>query len=237
VGVAVHRNPELDEREDVFRDRADGGRALAAMLAELELDDPVVLAVPAGGVPVAVEIARAHRWPLDVAVVSKVLIPWNTEAGYGAVAWDGTVRLDEGFVRRLGLDEATTRDGVQQTQQKVERRKRRLRGGEGAPEVRGRTAILVDDGLASGSTMRVAVEATRRGGAARVVVAVPTGHASAVERLAREADEVVCANVRARTPYGVASAYERWQDVPEVMADELLRPFRARDRPWAGPGR
>ncbi|HJL14472.1 MAG TPA: phosphoribosyltransferase family protein [Sandaracinaceae bacterium LLY-WYZ-13_1] len=229
----MRRIRSLDERERVFADRQEAGARLAPLLEALGLDDPVLLAIPAGGVPVAVAVARATGWPLDVAVVSKVTLPWNTEAGYGAVAWDGTVRLNDALVRRVGLDEETTREGIARTRTKVERRKRRLRGGEGAPEVAGRTAVLVDDGLASGFTMRVAVEATRREGAARVVVAVPTGHAGAVERLAALADELVCANVRRRTPYAVAAAYERWQDVPEVVADELLRPFRERAGPWA----
>jgi predicted phosphoribosyltransferase len=191
------------------------------------------LAIPAGGVPVAVEIARATGWSLDVAVVSKITLPWNSEAGYGAVAYDGTVRLNEPFLAQLGMAREQITAGIAQTRIKVERRKRRLRGGDGMPVVEGCTAILVDDGLASGFTMEVAVEAVRRQGAARVVVAAPTGHDKAVQRLAECADDVVCANVRSSLPFAVADAYERWQDVPEVLADELLRPFRARDRPWA----
>ncbi len=200
------------------------------MLRALDPIDPVILAVPAGGVPVAVEIARATGWPLDVAVASKVTLPWNMEAGYGAVAWDGTARIDED--RAGGLDRETIEEGLAKTRAKVARRVRRLRG-PGAMELSGRTGILVDDGLASGVTMEVAVEALRHAGAARVSVAVPTGHEAAVQRIGRRADELVCANVRSGLPYAVADAYERWQDVPEVVADELLRPFRAEDRPWA----
>jgi putative phosphoribosyl transferase len=229
--VVVHRRSELDERAPVFADRADAGRAVASMLRDLNLVDPVVLAVPAGGVPVAVEIARANAWPLEVAVVSKITLPWNTEAGYGAVAFDGTVRLDASFVAAVGLDQSHVDEGIAKTRTKVERRVRRLSGG--VPHVAGRTAILVDDGLASGMTMEVAVAAVRALGASCVVVAVPTAHARAVERLGARVDHVVCPNIRSRTPYGVADAYERWQDVPEVVADELLRPFRSRERPWA----
>jgi putative phosphoribosyl transferase len=231
--MAVHRLPRLNEKSPAFPDRRAAGQALVPLLTELELDNPIVLAVPAGGVPVAVEIARATKWPLDVAVVSKITLPWTTEAGYGAVAYDGTVRLNDPLVAQLGLDRETIASGIAKTRTKVERRKRRLRGGEGVPAVAGCTAILVDDGLASGFTMELAVEAVRRQGAVRVVVAVPTGHDSAVRRVAERADEVVCANVRSSLPFAVADAYERWQDVPEVLADELLRPFRARDRPWA----
>ncbi len=234
--MAISRSAELDERTGVFVDRAAAGRFLADMLRDLATpeEQPTVLAIPAGGVPVAVAIARATGWTLDVAVVSKITLPWNTEAGYGAIAFDGSVRLNDRLVAEVGLDEATIADGVARTRAKVERRARRLRGGGGAPQVAGRTAILVDDGLASGVTMEVAVDAVRAAGATSLWVAVPTGHADAVRRLAERADEVVCANVRSSTPYAVADAYEAWSDVPEVVADELLRPFRAVDRPWAG---
>jgi predicted phosphoribosyltransferase len=231
--VAIHRLTSLDDRSPVFPDRAAAGRAIVPLLTALELESPIVLAVPAGGVPVAVEIARATRWPLDVAVVSKITLPWNTESGYGAVAYDGTIRLNDSLLAHLELDRETIAAGVAQTRAKVERRKRRLRGGDGVPAVASRTAILVDDGLASGFTMEVAVEAVRRQGAARVLIAVPTGHDSAVRRLLERADEVICANVRSSLPFAVADAYNRWHDVPEVLADELLRPFRARDKPWA----
>lgn len=231
--VAIHHSKELDERAPVFADRAAAGRKLAKMLRQLDLRDPVVLAIPAGGVPVAVEIARATGWPLDVAVASKVTLPWDTEAGYGAVAFDGTVELNHELIAQVGLDRNTIADGIAKTRTKVERRMRRLRGGNGAPDVAERDAILVDDGVASGVTMEVCIAALRKRGAARVIVAVPTGHAEAVERLGAIADEVVCANLRSRVPFAVADAYERWQDVPEVVADELLRPFRERDTPWA----
>ncbi len=231
--VAFHHTKERDEREEVFEDRADAGRVLAALLRELDPPDPLVLAIPAGGVPVAVEIARANGWPLDVAVANKITLPWNPEAGYGAIAWDGPVRIDERRAAAAGLDRETIEEGQAKTRAKVRRRVRRLRGEGEGPDVKSKSAILVDDGLASGITMEVAIAALRHARAAKVIVAVPTGHADAVRRMARLADEVVCANVRSRLPYAVADAYVRWQDVPEVVADELLRPFRAHDRPWA----
>lgn len=234
--MALHRRAALDEREDVFRDRAEGGVALAEMLLELAPRDPVVVAIPAGGVPVAVPVAERTGWPLDVAVVNKITLPWNTEAGYGALAFDGTLRLHHALIREVGLDRAQVDEGIAHTRVKVERRVRRLRGEGGAPQVRERTAILVDDGLASGFTMHVALLAVRACGAGRVIVAAPTGHEAACQRLAKEAHEVVCPNVRAGLPFAVANAYERWQSVPEVVADELLRPFRARDGRWAAEG-
>jgi predicted phosphoribosyltransferase len=235
VGIVRLVDPDLTDRLEVFADRARAGRALARLLRGLDLVDPVVLAIPAGGVPVAVEIARARGWPLDVAVVSKITLPWNTEAGYGAVAFDGSCLLNDALVAEVGLSAEAVREGTAKTRAKVERRMRRLRGGGGVPDVAGRAAVLVDDGLASGFTMRAAVGAVRAANAAQVVIAVPTGHARAVGLLEPLADALVCANVRGGASFAVADAYERWHDVPEVWADELLRPFRDRDGPWAEP--
>jgi len=230
---------DLSDREDVFRDRAHAGEVLAEMIGEHlathEAERPVVLAVPAGGVPVAVEIARRCQLPLDVAVVSKITLPWNTEAGYGAIAFDLSVHLNEALIQEVSLTEAQMREGEEKTRAKVERRMKRLRGRGGVPDVAGRTAILVDDGLASGFTMQAAVTAVRGAGASEVIVAVPTGHVDAVQRMSALADEVVCPNVRRETPFAVANAYQRWHDVLEVVADEALRPFRDRDGPWAEP--
>lgn len=208
---------------------------LAALLRERDLADPVVLAIPAGGVPIAAEIARRLELPLDVAVVSKITLPWNSEAGYGAIAFDGSVHLNERLIAQLPLTPEQIRDGEERTRARVERRMRRLRGGGGVPDVAGRTVILVDDGLASGFTMKAAISAVRGAGAASVIVAVPTGHLDAVARMEALSEVVVCPNVRRGTPYAVADAYERWHDVPEVVADEALRPFRDRDAPWAEP--
>jgi predicted phosphoribosyltransferase len=235
----VIRRDELSEREDVFRDRAHAGEVLASMVSELlaarELADPVVLAVPAGGVPVAVEIAKRCALPLDVAVVSKITLPWNTEAGYGAIAFDGSVHLNQALIDAVSLTDAQIAEGIAKTKTRVERRMKRLRGRGGVPDVAGRAAFIVDDGLASGFTMRAAVSAVRGAGASEVIVAVPTGHVDAVKKMDALADEVLCANVRSNTPFAVANAYERWHDVPEVLADEALRPFRDRDGPWAEP--
>jgi putative phosphoribosyl transferase len=235
--VPIHDRGDLRGRLDLFRDRAHAGEVLATLLAEAipGLRDAVVLAVPAGGVPVAAEVARRLGLPLDVAVVSKVTLPWNTEAGYGAVAFDGTVLLNRGLIDQLPLTEAQIEEGIARTRVRVERRMRRLRGGAGVPEVSGRTAVIVDDGLASGFTMAAAVRAVRGAGASRVVVAVPTAHLDAARRLDELADEVVCPNLRSGPTFAVADAYERWHDVPEVVADEHLRPFRERDGPWAEP--
>jgi putative phosphoribosyl transferase len=221
---------ELRDRVRVFRDRTDAGQVLARMLADALAPTALVLAIPAGGVPVAAAIAARLGLPLDLAVVSKVLLPWDTEAGYGAVAFDGTVLLNEPLIEALGLDRATVEAGLVATRQRVARRVETLRAGRPFPDLRSREALLVDDGLASGFTMRVAVEALRHAGARTVRVAVPTGHFEAIERLAPAVEVIYCPNVRGGPRFAVAEAYQHWNDVDE---EEVRREL---SRICGGPG-
>ena len=199
--------PELRNRARVFRDRAHAGAVLAGMLEQLRGTNTLILAIPAGGVPVAVEVAAQLKLPLDVAVVSKITLPWNTEAGYGAVAFDGTVRLNQELIAALALPSRVTRDGIAGTKEKVQRRVRKLRGDRPLPDLRHRTVLLIDDGLASGFTLLTAVDALRRLEADRIHVGVPTGHADAVAQIAAAVDSVYCPNVRAGLSFSVADAY------------------------------
>lgn len=218
----VHELRELRDRAPVFRDRDHAGEVLAGMLEVFRGTDAIVLAIPAGGVPVAAEAARRLGLPLDVVPVSKILLPWTTEAGYGAVAFDGSRWVNEEAVRRYGLDAQEVERATRAALDKVERRLRRLRGERPFPPLADRTAILVDDGIAAGSTMRVALGALRRRNPGSVVVAVPTGHAQAVADIAREADALYCANLRGGWSFAVADAYENWCDVEEDEAARLL---------------
>jgi predicted phosphoribosyltransferase len=220
-GAVIERS-ELRNRAGVFRDRAHAGDVLAEMLAEFRGSDALVLAVPAGGVPVAAVVARRLALPLDVAVVSKVTLPWNTEAGYGAVAWDGTVRINRGLAARVGLDEEQIRDGIERTTRKVRRRMERFRGERNRPELQARQTILIDDGLASGFTMLVAVAAVVAAHGGTPLVAVPTAPDDTVARLAERTRAVYCANIREGRPFAVADAYELWSDVSEETAAEIL---------------
>lgn len=212
----------LRDQVRVFTDRVDAGKQLVPLLAALAGTDAVLLAVPAGGVPVAVELAAALKLPLDVAVVSKVTLPWNTEVGCGAVAFDGTVRIDQEFVEEVGLTGEALLGAIERTREKVQRRMETLRQGRPPPDVRGRTAVLVDDGVASGFTLKLAVEAVRRSGAERVEVAVPTGPLHALEELLGVANRVYCANVRTSRLFAVADAYRRWRDESEADVARML---------------
>ncbi len=216
--------PEYRDRVCVFRDRAHAGEVLAGMLEEYRSTRTLVMAIPAGGIPVAAVLARRLSLPLDVAVVSKITLPWNTEAGYGAVAFDGTVRLNRDLLSRLGLSEKEITEGKAATAGKVERRVRRFRGDRPYPSLIQERVILVDDGLASGFTLLVGVEALKKGGTGEIVVAVPTGSAGAVRRVSAVVDRLYCANIRGGWSFAVADAYERWTDVSE---EEALRIFKA----------
>jgi putative phosphoribosyl transferase len=212
---------DLNGRRPVFEDRGEAGRVLAGMLEPEAGPSAIILAIPAGGVPVADPLADALDLPLDVCVVSKITLPWNSEAGYGAVAFDGSVKLNDDLVAHLGLRPETVAEGVERTREKVSRRVLRFRGERPALSLAGRTAVLVDDGLASGFTMRAAAEAVR-GTADRVVVAVPTGHRRALEALAWTADRIYCANIRSGIRFAVAEAYRHWHDVSEETVMEIL---------------
>jgi predicted phosphoribosyltransferase len=225
----IMEQPDLRDRVRVFRDRQHAGEVLVAMLAANHQPDAIMLAIPAGGVPVAAAIAERLRIPLDVAVVSKITLPWNTEAGYGAVAFDKTMRLNEDIVSHVGLTEEQIQQGIDETTKKVLRRVKRFRGDRPFPDLAERRAILVDDGLASGFTMLVAVEALRKASAQQICVAVPTGHSSALSRMAQEVEALYCANVRSGFSFAVADAYEEWTDVLEEEAIALYKRLARND--------
>ncbi len=228
---------ELRDRIGVFADRAEAGRRLADLMADFRSGGALVLGIPAGGVPVAAVLADELELALDVAVVSKITLPWNREAGYGAVAFDGSVKLNEQLIGRLGIADAEVQEGVIRTRARVGRRVAELRGDRPLPEVSGRTVILTDDGLASGFTMLTAVAAVRSHGPSEVVVAVPTAHTDAVRRIMAGADRLYCCNLRGGMRFAVASAYRDWHD---VSLEEVARILDERgddepDAPGAAP--
>jgi putative phosphoribosyl transferase len=214
-----------------FRDRHDAGRKLAAkneLQAYAGRDDALVLALPRGGVPVGYEVARALDLPMDVFVVRKLGVPGHEELAMGAIASGGSLVLEEEVVRKLQLDEQTIAAVAAREQRELEERERLYRNGSNV-ELRGVSAILVDDGLATGSTMRAAVRALRAREVGEVIVAVPVAPAESCRLLAREADLVVCA----LTPEGFGAVglyYEEFGQTSDQEVVELLeRARRAAD--------
>ena len=206
----------------LFRDRVEAGEVLAGQLVHYAgQPDVLVLALPRGGVPVAARVAKALSAPLDVFVVRKLGVPGHEELAMGAIASGGVLVRNEDVVGRLGLTEADLQRVAEVERRELARRERSYREGRPPPALAGRVVILVDDGLATGSTMRAAVAAARRLGPARVVVAVPTAPASTCEQLRREADEVVCATTP-RPFRAVGNSYRSFPQTSDQEVRELL---------------
>jgi putative phosphoribosyl transferase len=212
------------DREFVFKDRLHAGALLADKLRPLLADrDVCLLAVPAGGLAVGYVVSQKLKIPLDVAIVRKIQIPWNTEAGFGALTWDRRVLLNELLVAQLGLSTEAVDQCISRTRELVRQRVQRFRGNRPFPVLNGKTVILVDDGLASGFTMLAAVESVRTQRPEKIVIAVPTASAGAIELLAPSVDELVCLNVRRGPIFAVADAYEKWYDLSDDEVLELLK--------------
>jgi putative phosphoribosyl transferase len=213
----------------IFEDRADAGRQLAAALGTLKLTDPVVLALPRGGVPVALEVARALHAPLDLLLVRKIGAPWQSELAVGAVA-EGESPVVVTDSRTLAL----SGDGLHyvQEQAKVElneierRRALYLHGRERVP-LKGREVVLVDDGIATGTTVRAALKAIRRAGPARLVLAVPVGPPDTLEQLSREVDRLVCLHC----PQFFRAVGQFYADFRQVDDDEVIQALDAASTP------
>lgn len=206
-------------QRDFFKDRRHAGLRLAERLAAYaDRRDVVVLALPRGGVPVAYEVSRALHAPLDVFVVRKLGVPGHDEYAMGAIASGGARVLDASIVRRLDLSDAAVRAVEADERHELERREAVYRSGHDAPRLIGRTVVVVDDGLATGATMRVAVKALRLQSPGRLVVAVPVGSAQAVRRLQHEADEVVCAS----TPPAFSSVGQWYADFSQTSDEEVI---------------
>lgn len=205
-----------------FTDRRDAGRRLGAALLDQHLGaDPVVLGLPRGGVPVAHEVAVALAAPLDVLVVRKVGVPGHDELAMGAVAAGDAVVLNDEVVARAGVDEPELQQAIERERSAAAEREQRYRRGRPPIPLGGRTAVLVDDGLATGASMRVAVLAVRRQDPEWVVVAVPVGTAGACAALGEDADEVFCV-LQPRVLDGVGAWYVDFRPTDDDEVQRLL---------------
>jgi putative phosphoribosyl transferase len=201
-----HNMPQVSLQP--FRDRIEAGELLAERLAAYrDRDDVVVLALPRGGVPVAREVSRALGVPFDVYVVRKLGVPGHEELAMGAIATGGVRQINHDVVDALGIQGNVIDAVAVREQRELERREQDYRGNRGPLSLANRTVILVDDGLATGSTMRAAVKAVRQQQPARVIVAVPVGAVSTCADLATEADDVVC--VRMPDPFVAVGLWYR----------------------------
>jgi putative phosphoribosyl transferase len=205
-----------------FRDRTEAGRVLAQELSRYAgRDDVIVLALPRGGVPVGYEVARALGAPLDVFVARKLGLPGYPELAMGAIASGGVAVLDEALVQRLGIGEEAIRKVITQEARELRRREAAYRDGRPPPDLRGKTVILVDDGLATGATMQAAALAVKVHQPERVIVAVPVAAAQTCDEFREDVDEIICA-ITPEPFYAVGMWYENFDQTTDEEVRELL---------------
>jgi putative phosphoribosyl transferase len=218
--------PTSTDMEMIFQDRRDAGRVLAQVLSGLaELSESVALALPRGGVPVAFELARTFQLPLDILVVRKLGTPGRKELAMGALSSGGTMVLNERVIEGLHLSKQAVDAAVQRERLELERQEGAYRSDRPPVEIHGRTVILVDDGLATGASMRAAARAVRSR-ARRLVIAVPVGSEQACDQLRDEADLLICA-VTPKLFTAVGSAYQDFSPTSDEQVRQLLDEARA----------
>jgi putative phosphoribosyl transferase len=202
-----------------FLDRADAGRKLSEALGFLASEDPIVLGLPRGGVPVAYEIARSLAAPLDVWLVRKIGVPWHPELGAGAIAEGGHLHLSPEVLAAVGLTSDDLEEVIERERREVEVRVRRFRGGRPRPALRDRTVIVVDDGIATGGTVRAALRSIRAEAPRRLVLAVPVAPPSTVAALSAEADRVIALI----TPENLFAIGLWYHDFTQVSDEQVVR--------------
>ena len=215
-------NEKLRNRNRVFADRSEAGLQLAEMLRNVVDPDSLVLAIPSGGVPVGLALARTLGLDFDLVLVRKVQIPWNTEAGFGAVNMDADLIINEHLLYLLNLSGEQVERQVKTAMVSIEERNTKFRQNKQFPDIADRAVIVVDDGLASGYTMKAAIAYVRKRNPGAINVAVPTGSADTVKMLLQEMDTLCCLNIRESYPYAVAAAYRNWHDLEDEDVIALL---------------
>lgn len=219
----------MTESRILFENRADAGRKLAAELVGYANQPCVVLAIPNGGVPLAIEVAKALKADLDVIICRKLALPMNPEGGLGAVADDGTTVINQDVAARDGISAEQIEYEVAQIKANIKQRTLKYRGENLSPRLTGKTAIIVDDGLASGITMAVAVESVRHRRPRQIVAAVPLASATGFKRASSAADRVVTCAIASQPKFYLADFYRNWRDISDEEVAHALEQWRKRN--------
>jgi predicted phosphoribosyltransferase len=222
-------DPYYRSKTHLFKDRCEAGKMLTKILTRPE--NPIILAIPSGGVPVGYCLSREFRACLDIIVVRKVPIPGNPEAGFGAIAPDGSLILNKPLVEQLGLKQNEIMNVSKMRLNEIQSRIVKFRGNREVEKISKKDAILVDDGIASGYTILAAIKSLRKNHPNKIIVAVPTGHDQAINLVSKEADEVYCLNIRSGLSFAVADAYKAWYDVDDEEVMYYLK------KAWYNPNR
>jgi len=220
----MHENAELRNAYKAFQDRREAGDILAEMLkCDLGEDkDAMVMAIPAGGVPVGLEIHRKLKIPFDLMIVKKIPFPDNQEAGFGAATLEGGVFLNRTLLSHHWLSPSQIEEQTVLVRDELRRRNESLREGRPLADLSGKTVILVDDGLASGFTMMASIHTAREKKAGKIVVAVPTAPLRSIENIESLVEDIYCLNIRETGYFAVADAYRKWYDVSLEEVLELM---------------
>ena len=214
--------------EMIFEDRLDAGRKLGEKLIQYLNEPVVVLAIPNGGVPVGVEVVKSlNKAEFDVIVTRKIPIPQSPQTGFGAVANDGTMILNEDVVPKVGLNMPQIRSEADKVRQEIKKRKSLYFNNRSTTKVLNKTVIIVDDGLASGITMKAAIESIRKRRPGEIIVAAPTACTNAIAMLQGIADQIITC-VTGSTPYGVADYYRYWYDLTNEEVISYLEQWCSR---------
>lgn len=205
----------------IYQDRTEAGKKLGQKLKKLSLKNSVVLAIPSGGVPVGKEVAQLLSCPLDLIIVRKIQFPWTTEAGFGAVAADGTIYLGPG--KRL-LNKKTVKEQTEKATKEVKLREKLFLQERKRIDLKNKTVILIDDGLAVGSTMYTAVQSVKKKKPKRIIVAVPTASGNAVSLIKPHVDQLIALYIHPKNlPFAVASSYKKWHDLTDKEVLSLIK--------------
>ena len=213
----------LRNKTHVFRDRLEAGDGLARRLEKYRKKEAFVLAIPSGGVPIGLTIARHLELPFDLVISRKIPIPGNPEAGFGAISFEGSLFLNEPLVRELSLNREDIQKLSVPVLEEIKHRNVAFRGGRPFPHLQGKIVILVDDGLASGYTMMASITFVRKREPRRIVVAIPTAPESSIQFISASVDAILCLNIRRAFFFAVADAYHHWHDLSEDEVLEFLK--------------
>lgn len=214
--------PSLRERKFVFKDRLQAGILLAQQL-QRHLKPFLILAIPRGGIPIAVAMSAELKIPFDLVISRKIPLPYTLEAGYGAVTWNDIVVINTELTIQLQLTKEEIQKGILIAKQQVEDQSIQYREQTPLPSPQNKTVIIVDDGIASGYSMLAAIKFVQQHSPKKIVVAVPTAPSRSLHTIAPLVDEIICPNIRDTNYFAVADAYLNWQDIPETSALSYLR--------------
>jgi putative phosphoribosyl transferase len=221
----IYEIKRFRDKRYIFSDRWDAGLALAFMIRSAygRIKDGIVLAIPSGGVPVGIKVSEILDLSFDLAIVRKLQIPGNPEAGFGAVTLDGSVFINEPLLAELNLSQAQIEEEKKRVRGELTVRNNLFREDRPFPFLKGRSVIIVDDGIASGYTMLASVYMAKKQTAFRTIVAVPTAPMRSIEKVALKADAVFCLNIRTGPYFAVAEAYQQWHDLSQEEVMDLIK--------------